>query len=116
MAWLKIYGWEQETYPEFYQKTIGLSDAQIYIRKFAKHFEVNEPFVPYSKKRKGGTYWHGSQKITLPVITNLGTVIHEFAHHLADQTNGKRNGHNKLFKKSLKKVYTFAKKRNYLNK
>jgi len=113
MAWLKIYEWEQSTYKEFRDVAITRSEAEKYLRKFARHFKVNVPRVDYSrvKRNGGGSYYARSQMIRLSHGTNLGTVCHEFAHHLNSQLNGGvKLGHDKGFKKQLKKVYTFAKR------
>lgn len=110
MSWLKIYDWEHETYPEFQKVEIAHQDAQRYFRKLARHFKVTTPTLSLRLKRGGGTYYSRSAMIRLSRISNLGIVIHEFAHHLADCTTRSRNSHNKSFKKALKKTYTFARR------
>ena len=110
MSWLKIYDWELSAYPQFRDITVGRADARAYFKKFARHFKVSEPSVLLINKRSGGTYYSFSQSIALPQMTNLGTVVHEFAHHLADRTHGSRQKHGKNFKRALKKTYTFAKR------
>ena len=110
MAFLKIYKWERETYPEFQKIEIGRSDAPKYFKKFARHFKVIEPILLKRTKQSGGAYFRDYIGIALPKTTYFGVIIHEFAHHLADQKTRSRNGHNKRFKRALKQVYSFAKR------
>jgi hypothetical protein len=110
MAWLKIYQWEHEAYPEFRQVQICRSDVPKYLKKFARHFKVTEPYLNSRPKRSTGTYYRSSRSISLPATCSLGLVIHEFAHHLADETYQANIMHDKRFKRQLKKVYTFAKR------
>jgi len=114
MAWLKIYEWERNTYPEFREFRIGRSDSLTYFKKFARHFKISIPRLGTRLLRHNGVYFPDDEVIQLPLITSLSLVIHEFAHHLATKKYGSDQGHNKNFKRSLKRVYTFAKR--YLKK
>jgi len=113
MAWLKVYEWERNKWPEFRKIEIARSDAPKYWKKFARHFKVSVPKLSKHIKRDGGTYYSGIQVIRLPHTTSFGTIIHEFAHHLTEQRYGSREHHGKKFKHELKRVYSFAKR--YIN-
>jgi len=112
MAWLKAYEWERETYPAFREVQVARQDAQKYFNRLARHFKVSTPLVNlHSKKRNGGNlvYWWG--QVNIPSTTTLGTIVHEFSHHLSYQTYVRKGrGHGKRFKSCLKKSYTFAKR------
>jgi hypothetical protein len=111
MPYLKIYEWENGAYPEFLPIKVKREDAPKYFKKFARHFRVIRPTLDFWRvKRHVGTYYHYTKSIALPKIASLGLIVHEFAHHLADEQNGKRNMHNKVFKRALKRTYTFAKR------
>jgi hypothetical protein len=115
MAWLKIYEWERTTYPEF--QNIRVDRPEKYLKKFARHFKVNQPtlarhqsfWVAYRVKKSGGTYRSYDESIDLANNISLGILIHEFTHHLDWKINHKVS-HDKKFKRQLKRVYTFAKR------
>ncbi len=110
MSWLKIYEWEEQTYPEFQKIEIARSDVQKYLNKFTRHFKVQKIMVDMSAKgrdKESGSYRAGMIKVGH--ISTFGIVIHEFAHHLTREVFGKGHHHDKKFKGCLKKVYTFAK-------
>lgn len=118
MAWLKIYEWERQTYPRFRQVQINRHEQKKYLKKLCRHFEVSEPALKRSQKRGvalgwgGGSYqpshWN-SGTIKIGKMTSMGTLCHEFAHHLDWKRNGVC-GHGKTFKRELKRVYTWAKR------
>jgi hypothetical protein len=110
MAAQKLYEWEAKAYPKFRDIRMGKEDAEMYYKKFARHFKVSEPLVGKPLRRVGGVYWGRTNTIQLEKLPTFGTVIHEFAHHLASKEYGGRQFHNKNFKRSLKRVYTFAKR------
>ena len=111
MAAFKLYEWEHKTYPEFKATKVAGSDAPIYFKKLARHFKVSEPRLFSTRKSIGnGMYYGRTQSIALAPETDLGIIIHEFAHHLARQRHGSNQHHNKKFKHELKRVYTFAKR------
>jgi len=112
MAWLKVYEWERTAYPRFRDIGVERSAQRKYIKKFARHFKVSEPLVEKLKPsaRKLGVYYGHSHIIKLHETTNFGTLCHEFAHHLANMRYGGCQGHNRLFKRELKRTYTFAKR------
>lgn len=110
---LKVYHWEEQTYPQF--KTVKLQrlEAPKYFRKFARHFKVSCPALSTTVKQGGGHYQPSSwiARIALAKETHLGLVCHEFAHHLdAIRHPDTAQWHGKSFRRELKKVYTFAKR------
>lgn len=112
MAQLKIYEWEDQTYPEF--RKIGLCRAEIQkiFRKLIRHFK-SPPLsrVSFVNYVRGGKYYSSFYSIVIGSGGyNLGTICHEFAHHLADTRHNKSCGHRKEFKRELKRVYTYAKR------
>ena len=140
MAYLKIYQWEHDQYPEFQKQIIKDEDVVKYLRKLCRHFKADPILLRVGNKRKqsgsyfdvqswnmlGATYYNnkisrgvyydtskdGVSKGIIRIAKNpsLGLVVHEFSHHLTAQIEGKGNHHNKLFKHSLKRSYTFAKR------
>ena len=119
MAWLKVYQWEGETWPQF--KTIKLDRARqtAIIKKLARHFKVDAPALIQSYRHGvargegGGHYepstWHS--KIAVGKITTLATICHEFAHHLSYRLHGRpKQWHGPKFKRCLKRTYTWAKR------
>ncbi len=114
MAYLKVYQWEHETWPEFQKIEISREDVKSYLKKFARHFKIDIPYLSNSHKRgkHAGVYYQGSFNGTI-VLTKectFGIVIHEFAHHLTRMRHGTNHHHGKKFKRELKRVYTFAKR------
>ena len=122
MAYLKVYEWEHATWPEFQTVHIDRRRQFILIRKLARHFKVDEPLLGACKRRganaksnktgAAGAYMMGPTNaavIKLGNVTVLGTLVHEFAHHL-DHRRWGGNGHRRTFKRELKRAYTFAKR------
>jgi len=112
---LKIYKWEHDTYPTF-QKVLILRDKQEqFLKKFARHFKVYCPTLSWTiKQGHAGHYmpaYHGPwARIAFGKETTLGTICHEFAHHLDYIRHPEtKQSHGKSFKRELKKCYTFAK-------
>ena len=122
-AW-GAYAWEQETWPEYRKIIVTRHEQEVYVRKLVRHFKTPPVEVRQSYRRGGaGCYFpkrmnvftgDRSAKLIGGVIkmgkeTNLGTVIHEFAHHLEYHQYGS-GGHRKTFKRCLKRVYRWAKR------
>ena len=105
------FEWERTKWPEFRRIDLTREQAECYYKKFSRHFKIRKPNIAWeSKKRQGGQYQSMGELILLPKKTNFGTVIHEFAHHFAKVEYGRRQNHNKNWKRCLKKTYTFAKR------
>jgi hypothetical protein len=110
MAWLKVYEWERERWPEFRHIKITRTEAESYLRKFSRHFKTPVPNLVGGKWYGGGTYYHYKQEVKVKLSAiHLNTIIHEYAHHL-NWMQFKQNGHRKSFKRCLKRVYSFAKR------
>ena len=111
---LKVYWWEEQTYPQFKEFRVEKSRATFYLKKFSRHFKVYCPRLSSIQKRGGGHYRpnaYGNALIALPKHPSLGLICHEFAHHLdAIRHPDTAQWHGKSFKRELKKVYTFAKR------
>ena len=106
----QVYEWEHNKWPEFRKIEVTRSHSVKYFKKFARHFKIRPPLVNMtSRKRDGGQYW-SDEYIDLPMVTNLGTVVHEFAHHFTALKFGRKFHHNKKFRHCLKQTYTFAKR------
>jgi len=115
MSNLKIYEWEKENYPKEPRINVCRVEQQIILRKLSKHFKIIEPGIAPSYRRGGaGLYVHSKNLIKMGNTTDMGTVIHEFAHHLEYCKYG-TTAHRKRFKRVLKKVYNYVQKRNYWN-
>ena len=111
MAAFKLYEWEHKTYPKFQELKLSRSDAPIFFKKLAIHFKVSVPYLSRRNEQIGnGMYYGINQTIALAPETDLGIVIHEFAHHLTRARWGGGHHHDKKFKRELKKAYTFAKR------
>ena len=119
MAYLQIYDWEQTVYAPFRDMKLTHDETRKYLNKLERHFKT--PHVELmTGKRNGGSYHPvslGTPYIRIPGRgTNLGTVCHEFAHHLdwVKNRNSKNRGakrwHGKTFKKCLVRVYRWAKR------
>lgn len=109
MAYLKVYEWEHNTWPELQGIEIGREYGKYLVGRLARYFKVREPSIIQSHRRKGSaTYWSGREAIALHKVTYLDLVLHEFAHHL-NWVKYKQHGHRKSFKKCLKMVYRRAK-------
>jgi|SRR3972149_7177595 len=113
MSHLKVYQWENETWPEFQKVKLCTSEARRITAKLTRHFK--QPYVELvtGSHRGTGRYfrrWYGTSFIRVNRYeTTLGIVCHEFAHHLnAWYYRGKH--HDRKFKRSLKRVYTWAKR------
>ena len=113
-----FYKWERDTYPEFRAWEISRDDAEPYVVKLIRHFKTPKVGLRASYRRGGAGVYKcaGDSSTWLPVIcsgkpTNMGTVIHEFSHHLSRFKHGKlKRCHGKLFKRELKRCYTWAKR------
>jgi len=121
----KTYSWEQETWPQYREIEVNRMEQEKYIKKMVRHFKTPPAEVRQSFRRGGAGCYHpvysygwvplgGRRKlakgyIKLGKVSNLGTVVHEFAHHLEYFKYGK-GGHRKTFKKALKQSYTWAKR------
>lgn len=120
MAWLKVYEWERSKWPEFQAVLVERKRQCALVTKLARHFRVDRPLIKQSHKRGAGavagfgaagsyhksSYW---PTIKLGQVTTLGTLVHEFAHHLAWR-RWKETGHGRAFKRELKRTYTWAKR------
>ena len=123
MAYLKVYAWEHEKWPEFQTVHIDRTRQSALLRKLARHFKVDEPRIEQSHRRganathnksgAAGSYhkarWLGWCVIKIGSVTTLGTLCHEFAHHL-DWRRHNGDGHRRTFKRELKRTYTWAKR------
>ena len=122
MAYLKVYEWEHTTWPDFQMVKIDRTRQYALNKKLARHFKVDEPRLVGSHQRganamnrasgASGKYHYafpGMAVIKLGTISTLGTLCHEFAHHL-NYRRWKAKGHGRTFKRELKRVYTFAKR------
>ena len=116
-AW-KTYEWEACAWPEFREITIDRATQERYLRGLIRHFKTGPCFVENSQRRGGaGVYYRGGRpgqiighgRIKMSPNGNLGTLCHEFAHHL-NWCRNKERGHRKKFKRELKRVYTWAKR------
>lgn len=112
---LKVYQWEEQTYPVFRTIKIEKSKASAYLKKFARHFKVDEPKIDWSIKKRGGGHYTPSKwfapLIALPSNPSLGLICHEFAHHLDARRHPETpQWHGKSFRRELKRTYTFAKR------
>lgn len=112
---LKAYQWEHETFPEFQNVQVCSDTQQKLVRKLARHFKTPKPALQHTRiNDTHGRYIHPNAYHASTIRTaqnsTLGTLCHEFAHHLAYLKHGRGVGHDKRFKKQLKKVYTFAKR------
>lgn len=112
-AW-KCYAWERATWPEFRKVQVSYDQACKLIRKLCHHFKVQDISGEVEIKRSGATWshyresWGGSIKFSMPL--SLGTVCHEFAHHLTAHRWGRRHGHDRKFKRELRRTYTWARR------
>ena len=105
----KAYDWERATWPKFCEIKIDRKQAGKYVKKLVRHFKTKPVEIDYDGwDRSGGQYFGWERMIKLPKETNLGTVIHEFAHHLTRGKFGAGMHHNRKFKKTLKRVYRYA--------
>ena len=121
MACLQVYAWESQKWPRFLKVKLDVGQQKGLLFKLARHFKVNEPMLSYSHKRganakhsengAAGSYEHRAwgSVIRLGSITTLGTLCHEFAHHL-NWSRWRKGGHGRTFKRELKRTYTFAKR------
>ena len=109
---LKIYIWERQVYPDFREANLCRKDIQKIVNKLVRHFKTRPiDRVYFSGYRTGAVYYSSSDTIGIGRTGyNLGTVCHEFAHHLTDQRWGAGHHHNRKFKRELKRVYTYAKR------
>lgn len=107
MAWLKVYDWEHEKWPEFQGVFIDYYRQLVLARKFSRHFKVLAPRMKTSRSR--GLYFRRVEVIKLPKRCPLGLFCHEFAHHLAWK-RWNESGHGRKFKREMKRTYTFAKR------
>lgn len=117
MAWLKVYEWEREKYPEYRSIDLTTREIEMYFNKLCRHFKL--PAIPIKRCRRNGSYFrvinhypnkfYDTASVHFGLNPDLGTVVHEFAHYLNYKRNEK-NGHGKEFKRELKRSYTFAKR------
>lgn len=108
----KTYEWERETWPEFREVKMTRAKAQVYLNKLARHFKTDEVTAVQSYRRGGAAwYWAARRQVGLASVCNMGSVCHEFAHHLVESRWGKQKRcHGKKFKKELMRVYNWAKR------
>lgn len=122
MFWLKVYQWELDTWPEFTKVHIDRTRQRALLRKLARHFKVDEPYIGQSRQRGAnvssggigaGHYhrgsWSSGPHIDMGTITTLRVLCHEFAHHLDWRRHG-GHGHRRTFKRELRRVYTWSKR------
>ena len=124
MAWLKVYQWEHDTYPVFQEVKLDRHQQHLYLRKLSRHFKVPCPEIRQSYRsgvasgEGGGSYTPHYHRPVIRVgkITTMGTLCHEFAHHLHFVEHSRVSNlnikmwHGKEFKRRLKRVYTWAKR------
>jgi len=127
-AW-KAYAWEQATWPEYRKIVVTRMEQEKYAKKLVRHFKTPPVDIKQSYRRGGAGCYHPKldrvfkpmtrEQIGKPTLAggvikmgrvgNLGTLIHEFAHHLEYYKYGK-GGHRKTFKRCLKRVYKWSKR------
>lgn len=133
-----VYSWERKTYSDFDKFSLDARGARKYLKKLCRHYKTTSLLLKInSRKRGGGTYYGSSDSsfyqsakmqsrkkgvkyydvdskklnnglIVLTKNTDLGTVVHEFTHHLARIKYGPKVHHSKKFKKLLVKVYKWS--------
>lgn len=116
MAQLKVYEWEKKTWPEFQEVKVNRFHQGVLLMKLSRHFKVDCPELRWSYRSgvargNGGGSYHRSNLhpfIRCGKVTTLGTLLHEFAHHL-DWRAYLGYGHRRSFKRALKRTYTWAK-------
>lgn len=126
MVWLKVYAWETQLWPQFQGVKVHRFQQGVLLNKLAKHFKVPCPELAQSHRRganvnaqasgaagsyhRGWLWGHRVGIVKLGQVTTLGTLLHEFAHHLNYcRWNGQR-GHGRTFKRELKRCYTWGKR------
>ena len=119
MAHLKVYEWERERWPLFQRVLINRWQQEQVLAHLANQFGVVCPAIGQSyqsgvaRGEGGGQYVPATQVVQLGVKTSLGTVVHEFAHHLNHLLNPEdaaKRHHGRTFKKCLRACYSKARK------
>jgi hypothetical protein len=116
MAYLKVYSWEHNLYPEE-QRTLIRAELRVPLAKaLARRFGIRHLNVYQRNRNGGGKAWGGSS-IQLPfphVDCSLGIIYHEIAHlvnfnifQYTEKNAGRpwKNGHEFTFKRAVIKVY-----------
>jgi hypothetical protein len=106
MPYLKVYSWEDNTYPEFMVIKLDREQQKKLITKLSRHFKTPMPTIGQSHGR-GLNYVPFWKQINTHKISTMGNIIHEFAHHL-NSIRYDESGHGKSFKKCLKRVYKWS--------
>lgn len=106
----QIYDWQRKKWPEFWNHDITTKEQRMILRKLARHFKTTLPVIHDTLRVPDrGRYYPGLRLVQVAKITRLGVLCHEFAHHLQNCRLGYTR-HDKVFRRELSKVMTFAKR------
>jgi hypothetical protein len=120
MAAYKYYRWERVEYMDLFNIPISACNAESIHKKIANHYKIwfkengkkifpGLELKPSYSIGKGQAY--GSKRIVIGVKTNLGVLVHEWA-HIVNYWNGGHN-HGRSFKRWHKKLVTWVRARYY---
>lgn len=113
MAAFKLYAWEHKTFP-WHQTVLVRSDLRVYVAQAIAKLYGLTPRVCLNKRRDFSGSAKGEHCINLPIpgrLVSLGTIIHEVAHCLTHNRDGRWCAHNSKFKRNLIKIYVEANRR-----
>ena len=124
----KEYQQEHEIYKDIHIIRLENILAKKIGRKIERHFKINYMFVnkkpickcyhnikTYFNRRTWSIAYSSSNRIEFMNQPNLLTVAHEYAHILANRKYGVECNHNKKFKRELKRICKYIRKKNLFN-
>lgn len=129
MGAYKLYREERIIYNDLEKIKLNQNQVKIVVKKIQRHFKINYLFVNKKPKillqyrtikvkfnrRNWNIVYTESSVIEFQKNPSLRTVAHECAHILANRRYNKRCYHNKLYKKEMKRICNYIRKKNYWN-
>ena len=113
MVLKRVYLNEWEQYADLYEKQVSQEDARKIVKKLRRHFKipVYKQGLAFTNRSGGRASEYG---ITLPnsQLIQLGLIAHEVAHQVAWEKYGLVH-HNKKYKRSMKKIVNYIRKKDY---
>jgi len=116
MKYRKLYGKEREAHPDLYGRSITTCETERIFHKLCRHYNIRKheerptlTINPRFNIGRGRAFGH--REIEIGRETSLGVLAHEVSHLINNMTGGR--GHDKGYKRWMKKVATYIRKRKY---
>ena len=108
----KVYVDEWKDYPDVFERQITRKQVISMVKRLKKHFNIPYTQIEFTKhKNASASTW--TLKFPRSERVSMGMVAHEVAHQLAHKKYDERVYHNKKFKRCMRMIVNYVRKRDY---